>query len=248
MCRKFSVASDEFRYQLFFKISSTFWSIIPQSWHWLRQIREGFPRSWDKVWHPVRRALVYVCNSEWRDRWMPVSCATLMYDRGCQNGYISQQLLKLLSQPWDTRLFYRRLKEALSGFAPKTAMCWEVEGNFLIDEREVNERRKCYFEGHLIGVKSGEVKACGKTRQPPQQQHSSNTSDSNALSISGWDCQRYQAAKEQHVCWQWCAGGRHLKDGAGEAYRRNASAGCYSPSLQRGRQAGLLELSSHDSP
>ena len=56
----------------------------------------------------------------------------------------------------------------------------------------------------------------------------------------------------------------NIQDGAGEAYRRNASAdrkslgtggtievveaGCHSPSLQKGRQARLLELSSHHGP
>ena len=53
MCRRFSIASDEFRYHQRFQVSSTISSIIPQSWLWLRQIREGVPRSWDKVWNPV---------------------------------------------------------------------------------------------------------------------------------------------------------------------------------------------------
>ena len=37
-------------------------SIIPQSWLWLRQIREGVPRSWDKVWNPVIQR--DICSSD----------------------------------------------------------------------------------------------------------------------------------------------------------------------------------------
>ena len=47
---KWEVQPNRKRYQ----VSSTFSSIIPQSWLWLRQIREGVPRSWDKVWNPVK--------------------------------------------------------------------------------------------------------------------------------------------------------------------------------------------------
>ena len=80
------------------------------------------------------------------------------------------------SQSWDTRLFYRRLKEARSGFAPKTAMFQDAEGN--TDGREVIERCKYYFEGHLNGSEAGEAGASCRTRQPLQQQHRNNNSDS----------------------------------------------------------------------
>ncbi|XP_061512568.1 uncharacterized protein LOC133393124 [Anopheles gambiae] len=89
-----------------------------------------------------------------------------------------EQLLEQLSQLGDTRLFYRRLKEEWSGFAPKTAMCRDAEGNLLTDEREVIEGWKCYYEGYLNRAESGEAGARGRTRQPPQQQHSSNNSNS----------------------------------------------------------------------
>nr|XP_049463479.1 uncharacterized protein LOC125906850 [Anopheles coluzzii] len=56
-------------------------------------------------------------------------------------------------------------------------MCRDVGGNRLTGEREVIERWKCYFEGHLNGAEVGEAGVSGRTRQPPQQQHSSNTSD-----------------------------------------------------------------------
>ncbi|XP_035905373.1 uncharacterized protein LOC118509207 [Anopheles stephensi] len=51
-----------------------------------------------------------------------------------------EQLLAKLSQSGDIRSFYRRLKEARSGFAPKTAMCRDADGNLLTDERKVIER------------------------------------------------------------------------------------------------------------
>ena len=69
------------------------------------------------------------------------------------------------------------MKEARSGLAPKTAMCRNAEGNLKTDEREVIERWKCYYEGHLNGAEAGEAGASGRTRQPLQQQHSSNNSD-----------------------------------------------------------------------
>ncbi|XP_040152680.1 uncharacterized protein LOC120894260 isoform X2 [Anopheles arabiensis] len=57
-------------------------------------------------------------------------------------------------------------------------MCRDAEGNLLTDEREVIESWKCYYEEHLNGAEAGEVGASGRTRQPPQQQLSSNNSDS----------------------------------------------------------------------
>ena len=57
-------------------------------------------------------------------------------------------------------------------------MCRDAERNLLTDEREIIERWKCYYEGHLNGAEAGEAGASGRTRQPPQQQHSSNNSDS----------------------------------------------------------------------
>ena len=57
-------------------------------------------------------------------------------------------------------------------------MCREAEGNLLTDEREGIEKWKCYYEGHLNGSEAGEAGASGRTRKPPQQQHSSSNSDS----------------------------------------------------------------------
>ncbi|XP_035914676.1 uncharacterized protein LOC118513232 [Anopheles stephensi] len=79
----------------------------------------------------------------------------------------------------DIRSFYRRLKEARSGFAPKTAMCRDADGNLLTDERKVIERWKCYFVGHLNGAETGEVGTSSRTSQQ-QQQHSNKISDSNS--------------------------------------------------------------------
>ena len=57
-------------------------------------------------------------------------------------------------------------------------MCRDAEGNLLTDEREVIERWECYFEGHLNKVKAEGADASGRARHPPQQQYSSNNSDS----------------------------------------------------------------------
>ena len=75
---------------------------------------------------------------------------TLLYQTKQRRFEVSdEQLLEQLSQSEDTCLLYTRLNKARSGFAPKTAMCRDTEGNILTDEREVIESWKCYFEGHL---------------------------------------------------------------------------------------------------
>ncbi|XP_041781999.1 uncharacterized protein LOC121598784 [Anopheles merus] len=61
--------------------------------------------------------------------------------------------------------------------AARARMLWHETRNLLTDEREVIERWKYYYEGHLNGAEAGEAGASGRTRQPPQQ-HSSNNSDS----------------------------------------------------------------------
>ena len=49
---------------------------------------------------------------------------TLLFPaKQCRFEESDEQLLEQLSQSGDTRLFYRRLNEERSGFAPKTAMC-----------------------------------------------------------------------------------------------------------------------------
>ncbi|XP_050079522.1 uncharacterized protein LOC126567336 [Anopheles maculipalpis] len=90
-----------------------------------------------------------------------------------------EKLQEQPSQSGDVRSFYRRLKEARSGFAPKTAMCRDAYGYLLTDERKVIERWKCYFEGHLNGAETGELDASSRTSQR-QHQHSNNISDGNS--------------------------------------------------------------------
>ncbi|XP_052895574.1 uncharacterized protein LOC128302755 [Anopheles moucheti] len=63
-----------------------------------------------------------------------------------------EHLMQQLSQSGETRQFYRMLNAARSGFTPMIAMCRNVEGDILSDEREVIDRWKCYFDGHLNGA------------------------------------------------------------------------------------------------
>ncbi|XP_052903021.1 uncharacterized protein LOC128310418 [Anopheles moucheti] len=63
-----------------------------------------------------------------------------------------EQLMQQLSQSGETRQFYRMLNAARSGFTPMIAMCRNVKGDILSDEREVIDRWKCYFDGHLNGA------------------------------------------------------------------------------------------------
>ena len=64
-------------------------------------------------------------------------------------------------------MFYRRLKEARSGYAAKTAMCRDAEGNLLTYERKVIERWKCYYVEYPNGAEVEEADTSGRTRQPP---------------------------------------------------------------------------------
>ncbi|XP_050072629.1 uncharacterized protein LOC126560715 [Anopheles maculipalpis] len=47
-----------------------------------------------------------------------------------------EKLLELISQSGDGCSFYRRFKEARCGFAPKTAMCRDADGNLLTDRAD----------------------------------------------------------------------------------------------------------------
>ena len=90
---------------------------------------------------------------------------TLLFQaKQCRFEESDEQVLEQLAQSGNTSLFYRRLKEERSGFAPKTAMCRVADENLLTDEREVIERWKRIFVKHLNGAEAREAGASGGTR------------------------------------------------------------------------------------
>ncbi|XP_053678664.1 uncharacterized protein LOC128729042 [Anopheles nili] len=88
-----------------------------------------------------------------------------------------EQLMEQLSQSGKSRQFYKMLKKSQGGFTPNVAMCRDEEGNIFTDEREVIERWKCHFNGHLNGAKLGESSSSASRIE----QHISREEDDEVL-------------------------------------------------------------------
>ncbi|XP_053661567.1 uncharacterized protein LOC128710733 [Anopheles marshallii] len=69
-------------------------------------------------------------------------------------GESEEQQMKRLTQSGETRKFYRMLNAARSGDVRNITLCRDAEGSILADEREMIDRWKCHFDGHLNGAQA----------------------------------------------------------------------------------------------
>ena len=79
----------------------------------------------------------------------------------------------------DTRKFYEKVNRTREGYVPRADMCRDVEGNLLMEESEVINRWRQYFNEHLngdevkrdgIGVELGEPAADNTFPSPELQE------------------------------------------------------------------------------
>ena len=57
--------------------------------------------------------------------------------------------MEQLYRSQETRKFYKKLNASRKGFVPRAEMCRDKDGGILTDEREVIERWKQHYDGHL---------------------------------------------------------------------------------------------------